>query len=116
MLLESKCGNILPLDRMPASTFAKEYFDSWVVTRDPLLTSAKWVAYCREVQAGNPLKTHDFSLGLCTGIDDSTVLFGVFILCEPRGLEDILCVPHSTAVSLHLLGESFKTDSPSFRG
>ena len=66
---------------MPASTFAKECF--WVVTTVPLLTFAKWVAYRTEVHVGNPLKTHDFFLGLCTGIDDSTVLFGVFILCEP---------------------------------
>ena len=47
--------------RMQASSFAKEYFGYWVVTMDPLLTSAKWVAYGTEVKAGNLFKTHDFS-------------------------------------------------------
>ena len=31
------------------TTFAKECFGCWVVTTDPLLTSAKWVAYGTEV-------------------------------------------------------------------
>ena len=45
---------------MPASTFAKEYFGYWVVTTDPLLTSAKWVAYGTEVQVGNIKKNMTF--------------------------------------------------------
>ena len=37
----------------PQLTFAKECFGWWVVTSDPLLTSAKWVAYGTEVSTGN---------------------------------------------------------------
>ena len=58
---------------MPASTFAKEYFGYWVFTTDPLLTSAKWVAYGTEVQFGNLCKTHDFFRKVC-----ALVLAGVF--------------------------------------
>ena len=94
---------------MPASTFAKEYFGYWVVTMDPLLTSAKWVAYGTEVQVGNILKTYDFlPQGLCPGIARSIVLFGD--LCQPR--VDILCGPRWSSVSLHPVGGSVKTDSP----
>ena len=34
---------------MPASSLVKEYFSYWVVTTDPVLTSAKFVTYGTEV-------------------------------------------------------------------
>ena len=88
-------------------TFAKEYFGYWVVTTDPLLTSAKWVAYGTEVQVENLFKAHDFFLGLCTGLDGSIVLFGD-ILCEcgnaRQHLSDVSSPP--AWLSLHLVGGS----------
>ena len=105
--LELKSGQSIP-SRMSASTFAREYFGYWVVTTDPLLTSAKWVAYGTEVQVENLCKTHDFFMqGLCTGLDGS-IVFCWDILCEcwnaRQRLSDISSPP--VLLFLHLVGGS----------
>ena len=66
---------------MPDSTLVKEYFGYWVVTTDPLLTSAKLVAYGTDVEVENLFKTHDFSVGVRTGIDGGIVLISLWAPC-----------------------------------
>ena len=57
----------------PQLTFAKECFGWWVVTSDPLLTSAKWVAYGTEVSSTGNLDD-------ITAKVSALVLMGVFSL------------------------------------
>ena len=70
--------NAIRSQGFPQRTFAKECFGCWVVTSDPLLTSAKWVAYGTQVSVGNI--DDILCQGLCTGPDGS-IFSLVGILC-----------------------------------
>ena len=99
---------------MPASTFAREYFGCWVVTKDPLLAAAKWVAYGTEVHALEMFPFHNFFQGLCTELDGSTFLVGALLCqCGSAG-RHLPCVSSPLVrLLLRLLGRSIKTDPPS---
>ena len=71
-------SNAIRRQGYPQPTFAKECFGWWVVTSDPLLTSAKWVAYGTQVSVGNI--DDILCQGLCTGPDGS-IFSLVEILC-----------------------------------
>ena len=91
-------------------TFAKECFGWRVVTSDPLLTSAKWVAYGTEVGVG---KLHDIVYqGRCTGSDRS--IFSLADILWGSGNADV----SSPLVWLFLLllDHSIKTHSSSGSG